>query len=141
MSLRFWVHNDKIVLRFEVSIIMEKTIKKYFDCWINKNMEPLVEIFSDNIIYSECYGPEYRGINEILRWFKEWNEQGTVLKWDIKQILCCNKTIIVEWYFECSYDNAFSGFDGVTIADFDENNKITNLKEFQSKSEHYYPYH
>lgn len=32
------------------------------------------------------------------------------------------------------------GFDGVTIAKFDVDMKICDLKEFQSKAEHYYPY-
>lgn len=32
------------------------------------------------------------------------------------------------------------GFDGVTIAGFDADMKIYDLREFQSKAEHYYPY-
>lgn len=32
------------------------------------------------------------------------------------------------------------GFDGVTIAEFDADMKICELKEFQSKAEHYCPY-
>ena len=32
------------------------------------------------------------------------------------------------------------GFDGVTIAEFDADIKICDLKEFQSKVEHYCPY-
>lgn len=36
--------------------------------------------------------------------------------------------------------NTPGAFDGVTIAQFDENNKIYNLKEFQSKRDHEYPY-
>ena len=47
---------------------------------------------------------------------------------------------IVEWYFKCNYDGTVDGFDGVTIAEFDADGKIYNLKEFQSKAEHYYPY-
>ena len=47
---------------------------------------------------------------------------------------------VVEWYFECDYNNEISGFDGVSIIEFNKNMKIINLKEFQSKSEHDYPY-
>jgi hypothetical protein len=32
------------------------------------------------------------------------------------------------------------GFDGVTIAEFDADMKIFELKEFQSNAEHWYPY-
>ena len=31
-------------------------------------------------------------------------------------------------------------FDGVTIADFNADGRIEKLSEFQSKSDHYYPY-
>ena len=63
---------------------MEKIIRQYFDCWLKKDIVPLKEIFADNVIYTECYGPEYQGLDQVLRWFREWNEKGTVLKWDIK---------------------------------------------------------
>ena len=56
------------------------------------------------------------------------------------QIYISRKTAIIEWYFQCNYCNIPGAFDGVTIAQFDENNKIYNLKEFQSKCDHEYPY-
>lgn len=46
----------------------------------------------------------------------------------------------LEWYFKCDYEGNVDGFDGVTIAEFDANMKICDLKEFQSKAEHYCPY-
>lgn len=49
-------------------------------------------------------------------------------------------TAVVEWYFRCNYEGNVDSFDGVTIAEFDDDIKICNLKEFQLKSEHYYPY-
>ena len=58
----------------------------------------------------------------------------------IKRILELNQTLIVEWYFKCNYDGRVDDFDGVTIADFDNDMKILKLCEFQSKAEHYYPY-
>ena len=119
---------------------METVIRKYFECWLNKNPEPLTHIFSENITYTECYGPEYRGIDQILQWFHDWNEKGTVLRWDIKQIFVCGNTLIAEWFFQCDYCQSTDGFDGVTIAEFDADRKICNLREFQSKSEHNYPY-
>ena len=119
---------------------MEKTIRQYFDCWLKKDIAPLKEIFADNIIYTECYGPQYQGLDQVLRWFREWNEMGTVLKWDIKQVLAQGNTLAVEWYFECNYGGTVSCFDGVTLAVFDKDEKITSLKEFESKAQHVYPY-
>lgn len=44
---------------------MEEVIKKYFQCWLDKDVDAVKEIFSDDIIYSECYGPVYKGILTI----------------------------------------------------------------------------
>lgn len=96
--------------------------------------------FSDDVIYSECYGPEYRGISQIIKWFTEWNQNGKVLEWTIKRTIEQNNTLVIEWYFKCSVGGNIDGFDGVTIADFDDNMRINRLCEFQSKTEHYYPY-
>lgn len=41
---------------------------------------------------------------------------------------------VVEWNFECNYNNEIDGFDDVSIIEFDKSMKIINLKEFQSKT-------
>lgn len=119
---------------------MTEIIQKYFQAWIDVDIKIVKEIFSNDIIYSECYGPEYHGLSQIIHWFEEWNTKGKVLEWTIKQVIEHNKSVIVEWYFKCNYDGNTDGFDGVTIADFDNNGKIISLREFQSKAEHYFPY-
>lgn len=119
---------------------MENIIRTYFDCWLKKDGRKLRDIFSKDIVYSECYGPEYIGIGQIEKWFEEWNKKGTVIKWDIKRCVENGNTIAVEWYFECDYEGNVDGFDGVTLATFGKDNKISDLREFQSKPQHYYPY-
>lgn len=118
----------------------EIIIKNYFSSWLNNDYSCLNEIFDDNIIYSECYGPEYHGMNQIKQWFTDWNKRGKVLTWDIKQFIHQDNMTVVEWYFKCNFDGIIDGFDGVSIIEFDSNRKIINLKEFQSKSEHEFPY-
>lgn len=119
---------------------MEEIIKQYFRCWLDKNSKPLNTLFSDDIIYTECYGPQYHGLNQLEKWFDDWNQRASVLKWDIKQIIIAQNQAVVEWYFECVYDGKKDGFDGVSIMKFQADMKICELKEFQSKSEHIYPY-
>lgn len=118
----------------------EDIIKNYFQAWINNDMETIKQTFSDNIVYSECYGPEYHGLPQIIRWFNDWNKKGHVLEWRIKRFIRQNNTLVVEWFFKCDYEGVIDGFDGVTVADFDKDMKITRLCEFQSKSEHFFPY-
>lgn len=117
-----------------------ETIKKYFEAWITKDESVLPIIFSNKTIYTECYGPQYHGLSQIQRWFADWNLRGTVLQWEIKNVLESGNTLCVQWYFRCEYDGVTDGFDGVSWIEFDETGKIVNLREFQSKSEHDYPY-
>lgn len=118
----------------------EKCIERYFNMWLSKDGSSLNEIFDRNIIYSECYGPEYRGIEKIVKWFDDWNKRGTVIKWDIKQFIHQANQTVIEWYFECEFDGEVSGFDGVSIIEFNADGKIKDIKEFQSKAEHEFPY-
>ena len=115
---------------------MKETIQKYFKAWLNADIDILSDIFSNDIIYSECYGPEYHGITQILKWFDDWNQKGKVLEWTIKRSIEKENTIVVEWFFKCEFEENIEGFDGVTIADFDKEGKIKRLCEFQSKSDH-----
>lgn len=112
----------------------------YFKAWLENDIESIKGIFSEKAVYSECYGPEYRGVSQILKWFAEWHKRGKVLEWSIKRVLQQKNTLVVEWYFKCDYEGNVDGFDGVSIVDFDDNMKILKLCEFQSKPEHYYPY-
>lgn len=117
-----------------------KIIEYYFAAWLSKDGIALSALFADDVIYTECYGPEYHGLAQIECWFADWNKRGTVLRWDIKSILENGNTLCVEWYFECEYDGNTDGFDGVSWVEFDECGKIKLLKEFQSKAEHCFPY-
>lgn len=72
--------------------------------------------------------------------YEDWNRKGTVLQWDIKRVIISENTAVVEWYFQCDYEGNVDGFDGETIVEFNAKMKICELKEFQSKAEHYYPY-
>ena len=80
-------------------------IKKYFQSWLDNDVEIVKQTFSENALYSECYGPEYHGLSQnckhgskigIIR-DKYWNGQSN-------EIFEQNQTLIVEWYFRCNYD-------------------------------------
>ena len=119
---------------------MEDIIRRYFNAWVKADGTVIKEIFSDKTVYSECYGPEYHGLDQIVKWFEAWNQKGRVLEWNIKRMDSIGKTVYAEWYFKCEYEGNIDGFDGVTIADFDDDGRIVKLCEFQSKAEHYLPY-
>jgi hypothetical protein len=118
----------------------EKMIQSYFKAWLNRDSSVLSEVFDANVIYVECYGPNYHGLEQILQWFSDWHKKGSVLEWSIKQFIHQNNFTVVEWYFQCDYENNVDGFDGVSLITFNEQNQITSVKEFQSKAVHYDPY-
>jgi len=111
----------------------ELIIKQYFESWIKKDISIIEKYFSENIKYVECYGPEYNGIDQIRQWFNNWNNGNSVLKWDIKRFIENKNIMAVEWFFECEYNREMISFDGVSIIEFDEDGKITGVKEFQAK--------
>jgi hypothetical protein len=118
----------------------ENIVKQYFESWIIKDINIIEEYFSEKVKYIECYGPVYDGIKQIKKWFNDWQNGNNVLQWDIKRFIEFENTIVVEWYFKCEYNKNIDSFDGVSIIEFDENNKIILVKEFQSKVEHTFPY-
>lgn len=118
----------------------ENVIRNYFQSWINKDSSKLDETFSTDAVYSECYGPEYHGVEMIKKWFHDWNKKGSVLQWDIKQFIHQGDLTAVEWYFKCEYNGNVSDFDGVSLVEFNIANEIVNVKEFQSELPHYCPY-
>ena len=118
----------------------KQIIRDYFQAWLKPNIEVIKSIFDKNATYSECYGPIYRNKKEIISWFEKWDKQGKVIAWPIEKILINENTCIVEWHFKCNYQKKISEFDGVSIIDFNDQNKIISVKEYQSKSQHYYPY-
>ena len=118
----------------------EQIIRNYFRAWLSPNLEVVQNTFDENAIYSECYGPVYRNKKEIISWFENWNKQGKVIAWPIERLIINGDTSIAEWHVKCNYQGKISEFDGVSIIEFNDQNKIISVKEYQSKSKHYYPY-
>ena len=107
----------------------EIIIRRWFDMWLQKKDLGIAEMFSDNAVYIESWGPEYHGSAKIKLWFDEWNTRGTVLQWDIKQFFHKeNQTMVVEV------------FDGVSLIEWTSDDKILFLKEFGCNINNYDPY-
>ena len=119
----------------------EKIIRLWFDMWLQKKDSGISEMFTDNSVYTESWGPEYHGSAKIKLWFDEWNTRGTVLQWDIKQFFHKEDKTIVEWYFKNQMKNGtVEAFDGVSLIEWTSNNKILSLKEFGCNVNTYDPY-
>ncbi|WP_251844519.1 nuclear transport factor 2 family protein [Enterococcus durans] len=98
-----------------------KMIQNYFHSWITRDFSKIPEYFHQDIVYRECYGPVYHGMDEISR------------------ILDVSDDIfVVEWYFYAEETAKYS-FDGVSIIEFD-GDKIISISEYEQKHETYRPY-
>lgn len=118
----------------------EAVIGAYFNMWIKRDFSAVSSIFAADIYYSECYGPEYNGLQEMNQWIHTMLQKQKVLEWRIKRFLHENDTVVVEWFFKEQQDGTIHEFDGVSIIEFQTVGKIVSVKEFQSKSEQITPY-
>ena len=115
-------------------------VRYYFQSWIDKDRSVVDGCFAQAIRYVECYGPVYEGLAQVQQWFDEWNRKSSVLEWRIDRIVEVGNTCFVEWFFNCDYEGSVGGFDGVSIIEFDADNRIALVKEYQSKHERHFPY-
>ena len=119
----------------------EQKIRLWFDMWLQKNDLGILDLFADDAVYIESWGPEYKGAKKIKHWFDEWNTRGTVFVWDIKQMIHTEDQTIVEWYFENKMnDGKVEAFDGVSLVRWSKDDKIEFLKEFGCNCNRYDPY-
>ena len=133
----FYLNNQEVPMDTQAR---ETLIRRYFTSWRERDSTVLADCFAVNAVYVESYGPCYKGLAQIQRWFADWLPHGEVLVWDIHRFLHQGSTAVIEWLFSCRYDGQTSTFSGVTIADFNEQGKIFLLKEFAAKSELITPY-
>lgn len=41
------------------NVVLENKVRQYFAAWLENRPEALEQLFAPEIVYSECYGPEY----------------------------------------------------------------------------------
>lgn len=118
----------------------EQTIQRWFGMWLRGKDSGIGDIFTEDAVYIESWGPEYHGAEQIRRWFDEWNTRGKVLVWDIKQYFHRADQTAVEWFFRNSMnDGREEAFDGVSLIRW-EQGKIAFLQEFGCNIRRYDPY-
>ena len=54
----------------------EKMIRLWFSMWLEKKDLGIDDIFAENVIYTESWGPCYRNRETVKHWFQKWNMRG-----------------------------------------------------------------
>ena len=103
----------------------EQIIQLWFDMWLKAVDLGISDIFSTDAVYTESWGPEYRGLDKIRLWFQEWNTRGTVLRWDIRQFFHKGDQTVVQWDF-CNRmdDGRTEPFEGLSLIRWDASGRI-----------------
>ena len=73
-------------------------------------------------------------------WFIDWHKNNKVIQWDIKCIEILDKKVMCEWYFKHSCNGNIDEFNGISIVNFNNKNKIIGLKEYMEKTPLMHPY-
>ncbi len=109
----------------------ENIIRLWFDMLLQQEDKRIDDIFTEDVVYIESWGPKYENRAAVKHWFKEWNTRGKVVVWDIKQYFHKGNQTLVEWHFKDEMNSGvIEQFDGITLIEWAENSKIRFLKEF-----------
>ncbi len=109
--------------------------------WLRKQDMGIRDVFSDDAVYVESWGPEYHGAAKIKLWFDEWNTRGSVRQWDIRRYFHDGDWTAVEWYFkDAMNDGRVEAFEGMSLIRWTRDGKICFLKEFGCNESRYDPY-
>ena len=119
----------------------EAAVRRWFEMWLKGSCEGLEELFCEDAVYIESWGPEYRGLARIAHWFLEWNTRDRVMRWDIRQFFHKEDQTVAEWYFRCEMsDGTVQSFDGLSLIRWDAEGRISFLQEFGCNEHRYDPY-
>ena len=108
----------------------ENTVRLWFDMWLKKADLGILDIFTQDAVYIESWGPEYHGAEKIRHWFQEWNSRGTVLQWDIRQFFHKGDQTVVQWHFRNRMDDGrVESFEGLSLVRWTPEGRISLLQE------------
>ena len=119
----------------------ETIIRLWFDMWLQGKDAGIWDIFAEDAVYVESWGPEYRGAGNIKLWFDEWNTRGRVQQWEIQQFFHREDQTVVQWDF-CNRmdDGRTEPFEGLSLFRWDASGGIAFLLEFGCNEARYVPY-
>ena len=119
----------------------ERVIRLWFDMWLQARDLGIEEIFAPDCLYTESWGPQYRGADQVARWFREWNTRGKVVRWDILQFFHKEDQTVVKWSFRNEMkDGRAEEFDGLSLIRWDGAGRISSLREFGCNTRNSDPY-
>jgi hypothetical protein len=112
-------------------------IVTYVEGWKLGDREKILSTLDPACVIIESYGPTYRGKEMIGRWIDSWFAPGNIVnRWDITSLSVTDEVCFFEWFFECTYADNRSGFEGTSLARVSQG-KISFLREYAMTAPRY----
>lgn len=120
----------------------EETIKIWFDMWLGDDAMPMDAIFTEDVVYTECWGNEYTGREQIRRWFTDWHKNNRMIVWKASQFLHDEDKTIAKWHMEAEAADGITMriMEGVYLIEWDDSGRIRALEEYGAASFKKHPY-
>lgn len=120
----------------------EERLNVWFEMWVSEDISPMAAIFSDDVKYTECWGYQYFGKDEITSWFHDWHRDNVMEGFYAKDFLHTddNKTVVRFKMEALTKAGAPRWMDGVYIIEWDDEDRITSLEEYGENSRKVRPY-
>lgn len=119
--------------------IFKELSEKYSKAAKEKDINALVDIFTEDAIYCESDGATYRGLSQIKTWFNQVNTAGYIVEWKSINCIGTGNVGAIEWHFEYQIvDGDLFKTDGVSIVEL-QNGKFKSWREFTGASNKTYP--
>lgn len=118
----------------------EKTFRQYTTMWRKRDASALPDVMAEDIVCRESHGAEYRGIEQMRMWFADCEKSSRVIEWEVKRSFEINGMLAAEWYYVSEDETGKTGYDGVSIARFNSEGKIREIRDYRAEWKHTHPY-
>jgi ketosteroid isomerase-like protein len=123
---------------------LEQSVRRYFAMWETCDFSDLDELFAQDCRYEECYGPVYRGLQQMHRWIGDMLAKQVVDSWDIHEMMHGANPVglpmlTVTWTFSGREQESYI-FDGVSIIEFNDEGRMCRVREFEAQHSRVFPY-
>ncbi|WEV68806.1 nuclear transport factor 2 family protein [Bifidobacterium sp. ESL0775] len=124
----------------------ERAISEYFNMWVTRDFDKLDAIFAPDCVYEECNGHIYENRNQMHHWIEDALDDQVVSTWRIANFTHARgregqPSITVFWMFAAkNRDGKEDAFDGVSVIEFNRQNKVKRVREYRAKHRRDYPY-
>ena len=120
----------------------EETIKIWTDMWLGNDTMPMDAIFTEDVVYTECWGNKYNGREEIRRWFADWHKNNSMALWKVSEFIHQNDKTVVKWHMEAESADGITtrALDGLYLVEWDNAGRIRSLEEYGAAPRKKQPY-